>query len=33
MSLSKWTELTDDSQVRWNNIAEYWDDYMGEKSD
>jgi 2-polyprenyl-3-methyl-5-hydroxy-6-metoxy-1,4-benzoquinol methylase len=32
MSLSKWTELTDDSQARWNNIAEYWDDYMGEKS-
>jgi 2-polyprenyl-3-methyl-5-hydroxy-6-metoxy-1,4-benzoquinol methylase len=32
MVLTKWTELTEESQTRWNNIAEYWDDYMGEKS-
>lgn len=32
MGLSKWTELTDDSLASWDENAEYWDDYMGEKS-
>jgi 2-polyprenyl-3-methyl-5-hydroxy-6-metoxy-1,4-benzoquinol methylase len=32
MSLSKWTELTEDSLDRWEENAEYWDGYMGEKS-
>lgn len=30
--MAEWKELTDDSQKRWDEIAEYWDDYMGEKS-
>lgn len=30
--MSEWKELTDDSQTRWDEIAEFWDDYMGEKS-
>lgn len=30
--MSRWIELTGDSQARWDIIAEHWDDYMGEKS-
>jgi 2-polyprenyl-3-methyl-5-hydroxy-6-metoxy-1,4-benzoquinol methylase len=30
--LSEWKELNVDSQNRWNENAEYWDDYMGEES-
>ena len=30
--MSEWTELIQDSQSRWNENAEYWDDYMGEQS-
>jgi 2-polyprenyl-3-methyl-5-hydroxy-6-metoxy-1,4-benzoquinol methylase len=30
--LSKWKELIKDSQSRWDENAEYWDDYMGENS-
>ncbi len=30
--LSKWNEMTDDSQSRWDEIAAFWDDYMGEHS-
>jgi 2-polyprenyl-3-methyl-5-hydroxy-6-metoxy-1,4-benzoquinol methylase len=30
--MSEWEELTRESQTRWNEIAEYWDDYMGEES-
>lgn len=32
MDLSKWKELTEESLARWDKNAEYWDDYMGEKS-
>lgn len=31
-NLSQWKDLTDDSQSRWEEIAEFWDDYMGEHS-
>jgi 2-polyprenyl-3-methyl-5-hydroxy-6-metoxy-1,4-benzoquinol methylase len=30
--LSEWKELINDSQSRWDENAEYWDDYMGENS-
>ncbi|BBI33494.1 class I SAM-dependent methyltransferase [Cohnella abietis] len=30
--MSEWKGLTVESQTRWDEIAEYWDDYMGEKS-
>ncbi|ANY72564.1 class I SAM-dependent methyltransferase [Paenibacillus ihbetae] len=30
--MSDWKELTGESQVRWNEIAGFWDDYMGEHS-
>jgi 2-polyprenyl-3-methyl-5-hydroxy-6-metoxy-1,4-benzoquinol methylase len=30
--LSQWSGLTDDSKSRWDEIAEFWDDYMGENS-
>jgi 2-polyprenyl-3-methyl-5-hydroxy-6-metoxy-1,4-benzoquinol methylase len=32
MHVSEWKDLTVESQTRWNDIAEYWDDYMGELS-
>ncbi|GED16909.1 hypothetical protein AMI01nite_49000 [Aneurinibacillus migulanus] len=32
MDLSKWQELIDESLSRWDENAEYWDDYMGEQS-
>ncbi|MBS4177465.1 class I SAM-dependent methyltransferase [Lederbergia citrea] len=30
--MSEWRELAQDSQSRWNENAEYWDDYLGEQS-
>lgn len=30
--LSEWKALTNESQTRWDAIAEFWDDYMGEHS-
>lgn len=30
--MSEWKELTNESQIRWDGIAEFWDDYMGEHS-
>lgn len=30
--MSEWKELLRDSQSRWDETAEYWDDYMGEES-
>ena len=27
-----WKELTQESQARWDTIAEFWDDYMGGES-
>ncbi|MFD0616974.1 class I SAM-dependent methyltransferase [Paenibacillus sp. GCM10027629] len=30
--MSQWSELTDDSKSRWEEIAEFWDDYLGEHS-
>jgi len=30
--LSEWKELSKESQTRWDGIAEFWDDYMGEHS-
>lgn len=30
--LSEWKELTNESHTRWDGIAEFWDDYMGEHS-
>ncbi|SFM47610.1 Methyltransferase domain-containing protein [Gracilibacillus orientalis] len=30
--LSQWKELIQDSKSRWEQNAEYWDDYMGEES-
>ncbi|MFS0821828.1 class I SAM-dependent methyltransferase [Bacillus sp. 1P02SD] len=30
--MSEWKELTDESQERWEQNAEHWDDYMGEES-
>jgi hypothetical protein len=30
--LGGWKELTQESQARWDTIAEFWDDYMGGES-
>lgn len=30
--MGEWKELTDESKRRWDDIATYWDDYMGEES-
>ncbi|SEL79024.1 class I SAM-dependent methyltransferase [Paenibacillus sp. OK003] len=30
--MSEWKELTNESQTRWDGIAEFWDNYMGEQS-
>lgn len=30
--MAEWKELTGESQARWDEISEYWDDYMGETS-
>ncbi|WEK56025.1 MAG: class I SAM-dependent methyltransferase [Candidatus Cohnella colombiensis] len=30
--MTQWTELNDESRVRWETIAEFWDDYMGDES-
>jgi 2-polyprenyl-3-methyl-5-hydroxy-6-metoxy-1,4-benzoquinol methylase len=30
--LSQWKDLTNDSQNRWDENAEFWDDYMGDES-
>ncbi|MFC5451200.1 class I SAM-dependent methyltransferase [Paenibacillus aestuarii] len=30
--MSEWKDLTNESQIRWDGIAEFWDDYMGEHS-
>ncbi|SHH98845.1 class I SAM-dependent methyltransferase [Virgibacillus chiguensis] len=30
--MSEWKKLLRDSQSRWDENAEYWDDYMGEES-
>jgi 2-polyprenyl-3-methyl-5-hydroxy-6-metoxy-1,4-benzoquinol methylase len=30
--LSEWKELVQDSKMRWEENARYWDDYMGEES-
>lgn len=30
--MAEWKELTDESKTRWDEIAEYWDEYMGEES-
>jgi len=30
--VSEWKELTRETQTRWDGIAEFWDDYMGEHS-
>ncbi len=30
--MGEWKELVQDTQSRWNENAEFWDDYMGEES-
>ncbi|GMK40209.1 class I SAM-dependent methyltransferase [Paenibacillus sp. CCS19] len=30
--MSEWKSLTDESRVRWDQVAGFWDDYMGEHS-
>ncbi|WP_223879727.1 class I SAM-dependent methyltransferase [Paenibacillus spiritus] len=30
--MNEWKELTNESRTRWEGIAEFWDDYMGEQS-
>lgn len=30
--MSEWKELKEESQKRWEEVAEFWDDYMGEES-
>lgn len=30
--MAEWKELINDSKIRWEENAEYWDDYMGEAS-
>jgi 2-polyprenyl-3-methyl-5-hydroxy-6-metoxy-1,4-benzoquinol methylase len=30
--LAQWNDLNDESKNRWETIAEFWDDYMGEES-
>ncbi|MBS4198563.1 methyltransferase domain-containing protein [Bacillus sp. FJAT-49732] len=30
--MSEWKELNDESKSRWNENAEFWDDYMGDES-
>lgn len=30
--MNEWKDLTGESHARWERIAEYWDDYMGEHS-
>lgn len=30
--LSEWIEMNEESKVRWNENAEFWDDYMGDES-
>lgn len=32
IDLSNWKKLNEESKVRWETNAEYWDDYMGEES-
>jgi 2-polyprenyl-3-methyl-5-hydroxy-6-metoxy-1,4-benzoquinol methylase len=30
--VAEWNALTDESRARWDRIAQFWDDYMGEHS-